>query len=169
MPAYLRCTQWGVVGGAAQSVPKLFHFHNGVSSCAFSNFSISKLLNVLSGFGFGIQKNWYIKKHRIQYCKNLVSEKVWDLVSFRFCISSFPMYVYTQWYTKTTPAYFISLVALHRMRCCGRLHAQSFIKSQKLTPSSAGITKMRGGWRRCFGDDLPQASASFSQMTIFCH
>ena len=42
MPAYLRCTQWGVVGGAAQSLPKLFHLYNGVSSCAFLKFPYDK-------------------------------------------------------------------------------------------------------------------------------
>ena len=48
MPAYLRCTQWGVVGGAAQSVPKLFHFHNGVSACAFSKFPYDRRISSIS-------------------------------------------------------------------------------------------------------------------------
>ena len=52
----------------------------------FRNFSISKLFHFLDGFGFGIEKNWYQKKYRIRYRKNLVSEKVSDSVSKKFGI-----------------------------------------------------------------------------------
>ena len=52
----------------------------------FRNFSVSKLFNFFSGFGFGIEKFWYRKKYRIRYRKNLVSEKVSDSVSLKFGI-----------------------------------------------------------------------------------
>ena len=41
----------------------------------FQNFSVSKLLHFLDGFGFGIERIWYRKKYRIRYWKYLVSEK----------------------------------------------------------------------------------------------
>ena len=52
----------------------------------FQNFSVSKLFHFFYGFGFGIEKNWYKKKYRIRYRKNLVSKKVSDSVSEKFGI-----------------------------------------------------------------------------------
>ena len=53
----------------------------------FRNFSVSKLFYFFGGFGFGIEKNWYQKKYRIRYHKNLVSENVSDSVSKKFGIA----------------------------------------------------------------------------------
>ena len=47
----------------------------------FRNFFI-----FVDGFGFGIEKTWYLKNYRIRYRKNLISEKVSDTVSEKFGI-----------------------------------------------------------------------------------
>ena len=57
----------------------------------FSNFlvvsdSLSKNFGIEKTIGFGIVKFWYQKKYWILYRKNLVSEKVFDSVSFRFWV-----------------------------------------------------------------------------------
>ena len=50
--------------------------------------SVAKKFGLGKSIEFGIGKIWYRKKYRIQYRKNLVSEKVSDSVSFRFWESS---------------------------------------------------------------------------------
>ena len=70
----------------AQHTVHCFSAWNQSVTFRFRNFSVLKLFHFFCGFGFGIEKNWYQKKYRIQYRKFLVSKKVSDSVSEKFGI-----------------------------------------------------------------------------------